>query len=127
MVKASHSKGVLPMKNAIALLAFVLMGSAAMASENDLLFREGPEKGTSALTGTMIGVYEMCFTGNAFAVRNKALAVMSEDIEKDAYFVRVDKKRNQLLISYVETKCLDDSTDATPEGCRTWFSVPACK
>lgn len=113
------------MKILLASAVLLSLCSSAFASENDLIYSEGPHKGQSALAS--VGYYEMCFTGNAHAVRNKALDSMNQDIEKDGAFVRVDKKKNQLLISYVDTKCLDDSSDATAEGCRTWWSVPACK
>lgn len=110
------------------LLASVFMMSlslSALASENGLFYSEGPQKGESALD--YIGYYEMCYTGNPFAVRNKALDSLNGDIEKDASFVRVDKKTKELIISYVDTKCLDDSLDATPASCRTWWSVPVCQ
>jgi hypothetical protein len=104
----------------------LLSPASSMASSGDLLFAEGPEEGQSALNGS-IGYYEMCFTGSPFAVRNKTLDLIDGDIEKDAAFVRVDTKSDSLIISYVDTKCLDDSLDATPESCRVLWTVPRCK
>lgn len=113
------------MKNLIAAL-LLLSPLSAFASSGELLFAEGPEKGKSVLE-SYIGYYEMCFTGNAYAVRNKALALMEADIEKDSAFVRFDKKKDELLISYVDTKCLEDSLDATPGSCRTFWTTPRCQ
>lgn len=103
----------------------IFLSLSVLASENGLFYSEGPEKGQSALD--YIGYYEMCYTGNPFAVRNKTLDALNGDIEKESSFVRVDKKNKQLVISYVDTKCLDDSLDATPASCRVWWAAPVCK
>ncbi len=113
------------MKVLIALL-FLVLPLSAMASSGDLYFSEGPEKGQNVLESS-IGYYEMCFTGNPYAVRHKALKLMKEDIEKDESRIRVNRKKDLLVISYVDTKCLDDSLDATPDSCRAIWEVSRCE
>lgn len=97
-----------------------------MALTGDLLFSEGPKKGQSVLDSS-IGYYQMCFTGNPYAVRSEALNLMNGDMEKNDAFVRVDAKNDTLIIGYVDTKCLDDSSEATPESCRALWSVSRCE
>jgi len=112
------------MKLLIAAL-FLMLPLSSMASSGDLIFVDGHRKGESVFE-TYIGYDEMCFTGNPYAVRTKAIKLMSDDIEKESIFVRVDTKNDRLVIGYVDTKCLDDSLDATPEGCRMIWIVPRC-
>lgn len=107
-------------------LTFSLSPVPSFASSGELLFAEGPEKGQSVLA-SYIGYYEMCFTGNPYAVRNKALQLMESDIEKDSVFARVNAKKDELVLSYVDTKCLEDSLDATPGSCRVSWTVPRCE
>ena len=107
-------------------MLFALAPVTSMASSGELLFADGPQKGQSVLE-SYIGYYEMCFTGNPYAVRFKALEFMNADIEKSEPFARVDTKNDRLILVYVDTKCLDDSLDATPESCRSVWEVPRCQ
>lgn len=112
------------MKILIALI-FLVLPITAMASSGDLYFSEGPMKGQNVLESS-VGTYQMCFTGNAYAVRHKVLKLMKADIEKDQPAIRFDRISDSLIISYVDTKCLDDSLDATPDSCRAVWTASRC-
>lgn len=114
------------MKRVIASLVLILSISAS-ASSGDLIFVEGDEAGQVVDSTSFVGIYQTCYVGNPYAVQNKMYKWLAVDIEKTSAFVKVDKKNKQMIFGYVSTKCLDDSTDATPAGCREWVNIPPCK
>lgn len=112
------------MKNALFAILLALP-SMAFATNDDLIFTEGFKKGESVLD-SFIGYYEMCFTGSPEAVTDKALQLMEDDIEKTEVFALWKPNANSIAIGYVDVKCLDDSSDATPDSCRAEWTVPRC-
>ncbi|KYG65905.1 hypothetical protein AZI86_02185 [Bdellovibrio bacteriovorus] len=114
------------MKSIIASVV-LMMSVAASASSGDLIFVEGHQKGQVADSTSFVGIYNVCYVGNPYAVQTKMRRWLVEDIEKNNTFIKVDKKNKQIIFGYVATKCLDDSLDATPEGCRQWVNIPPCK
>lgn len=74
-----------------------------------------------------IGSYQMCFRGNVDTVKILALNVIKKDLEKEKPEIQIDYYSDSLIISYVDTKCLDDSLDATPDSCRAVWTASRCK
>lgn len=107
------------------LVTLLIAGSMAIASSSKLVYTTGHAVGTEATTGTYLGYYQMCFIGNAYSAKAKIYNFGKNDSEKDSFFVRYDKNKNQIVYGYVDTKCLDEGESRNT--CSTFQVVPACK
>lgn len=69
---------------------------------------------------------EACYVGNPWKARTVLKDMAAEDIEKQDVRVWLDQSSGTLGFTYVDTKCLEDSLDATEEGCTATVAIPAC-
>jgi hypothetical protein len=112
------------MKNLI-LATTILFINCAFASVSGLYFIEGEQAGQPVTNGTYFGYYKMCFKGDAEVVKNQALQLLKEDIEKESPFVRIDENKDQIIFGYIDTKCRDESE--ANSDCRSLHVIKRCE
>lgn len=100
---------------------------SATAHAASFYYTSGNLRGQVADHTGYMGYYSVCYTGNPWKARVVLESMATGDIEKDDVSVWFDQKSRNIEFTYISTKCMDDSLDATPEGCRSDVVIPSCK
>lgn len=100
---------------------------SSFASEKSIFFTEGSLKGKPVLSTGSLSYEPACYLGNAWKAKNSLLKMANEDGEKINNSVWYNKKSKNLEFSFVDTKCLDDSLDATEGECTVDIIIVKCK
>jgi len=114
------------MKKALSLLIATICFSS-VASAASFHYTSGWLNGQIADHTGYVGYMNLCYKGNPWKARLNLISMADNDIEKDDVSVWFNQSTRDIEFSYVDTKCLDDSLDATPEGCRSDVFIPKCK
>lgn len=107
--------------------AFMLVSITASAKSAAIYYSEGSLAGQVADHTGYLGYEAACYKGNPWAARQTLLNMAWEDLEKEEASVWFNQSSKELQFSYVDTKCLDDSLDATADECRSEVSIPQCQ
>lgn len=107
-------------------LTLLLMSITVNAKSAAIYYTEGSLAGQVADHTGYLGYESACYKGNPWAARQRLINMASEDYEKDEISVWFNQSSKELEFSFVDTKCLDDSLDATADGCRSEVSIPKC-
>lgn len=108
----------------ILMFGFGLMSSNSHAAE--LEYTEGHMQGKPVVHTGYLGYYSACYSGNPWKVRSILKEMALEDGEKIGIRVWLDTDSEIIEFVYVDTKCLDDSLDATYSSCEVEVSIPKC-
>ncbi|MAZ47419.1 MAG: hypothetical protein CME65_02580 [Halobacteriovoraceae bacterium] len=103
---------------------FVLMSASSHAA--GLEYTEGSLEGKPVEHTGYLGYYDVCYTGNPWKVRTMLNEMALESYEKIEIRVWLNTQTKVIEFDYVDTKCLDDSLDATYSSCKVEVIIPKC-
>lgn len=113
------------MKIFMLVLGFAITFASPLWAHEGLYYSEGPKRGEPVLEATYVGTYELCFVGRPSAAKKQLWTLISDDIEKENPFVRLDKDLEYLVYGYTDTKCLDEGESR--RTCRVVQTVHPCR
>jgi hypothetical protein len=74
-----------------------------------------------------LGYTSACYKGNPWKARRQLKNMAMDDGEKSNIRVWFDQKNKEIDFYFVDTKCMDDSLDATESECSVEVIIPKCK
>ena len=110
----------------ILILALLFSSSILSAKSAAIYYTEGSGAGPLVDHSGYLGYGPACYRGNPWAARQILINLTDMDIEKDDVSVWLKQSTGELELSYVSTKCMDDSLDATAEECRNEVVIARC-
>ena len=107
-------------------IIFIILLSSALsfATENSVLFTEGPDKG-KPLNGTYLGSYNVCFNGSGSEAIKTFKKFTKNNIEIAVKNLSYNKSKDSLTFNYVDSKCLDEGL--SEEECTSKNEYLRCK
>lgn len=104
-----------------------LSHSSFADTQNYIIYTQGTLAGQLVEDTGYLGYERACYNGNPWIVRKHLLKMAQEDSEKENVTVWYNQKLVQIEFSYVSTKCLDDTFNATDEDCANTVIIPSCE
>ena len=114
------------MKNYILIVLISVISFKSYSSDFILEYTEGNIAGQEVTHTGWLGYESACYNGNPWKARKALKDMAFDDIEKIGIYVWYNKETKDIEFSYVDTKCLDDSLDATYESCSAEVIIPKC-
>jgi len=106
---------------------FVLGSFSSFAVDSYFYYTKGTLRGKVVEHTGYLGYEDVCYRGNPWQARQSLLKMAQEDFEKDNVKSWYNQKNKTIEFTYVDTKCLDDSLDATEDECSNTITIIKCK
>lgn len=98
----------------------------SFAQTSQFFYTEGSLAGQAVTHTGYIGYEAACYKGNPWKARVALKEMAQDDYEKDNVRVWFNQNTKNIELEYVDTKCMDDSLDATEAGCTSEVVIPKC-
>lgn len=108
------------------LLVLMLTSTFAFATTSPFFYTEGSLKGKNVEHTGYLGYEPACYKGNPWKARNVLKEMALEDIEKNNIKVWYNKESKNIDFIFVDSKCMDDSLDATESECTVEITITKC-
>lgn len=109
-------------------MAISMIGSFSVSAQQvTFMYTEGTLKGTPVQHSGYLGYEPACFVGSVWRAKAVLNNMVADDIEKADVAIWHDNVSKTISFKFVDTKCTDDSENATAADCTNVVQIPQCK